>query len=896
MATNAFDQANLAFAQANSAYTQANAAFDKANTVSSSSGTFTVGDDLVVTNNVSVGGYIVPVEIGQNLGNVDYRWYNLYMDGGIYADGSFGNPGQILSSSDYGTLKWIDAPTGGGGGGGGSGTDSYARATANIAQTTAQAAFNKANTASASSTDAYARNTANTAYNNTIVLQAVNVTQNTRITTAQTTAQAAFDKANTVSTISGATGATGIAGATGIRGASGVAGTNGSNGVQGATGVTGASGVQGASGVGATGAGLTGATGVSGSQGASGATGTPGTDGTPGIDGATGAGLPGATGIQGATGVQGASGVGATGVGVQGASGATGPVGASGAGLTGATGTAGRSGARNFGVTNSGASAYTIDGASNPTLFLLRGFTYTFTVDAFGHPFWIQSVSGAYSVGDIYNTGVTANGNQGGVITFAVPFDAPSTLYYVCQFHPSMAGTINIGDAAPQGASGPTGADGATGPAGADGASGVAGATGAGVAGATGSIGLTGASGSNNLVWGATGTTRTLTGYVENGTTSTVRTAAITGGVLSLTLATFTPSVSAVALASSSLNWDVACTGFTATADNPSDVVDQYVSSVASIAQVSGSIATTLGNYSAGSYTNTPAGGVDWSISYTPNNSTSYIRSTSTTISGGSASGTITFNYYNGSSFTTWTSTASFSVTWATPTHSISLGSLTGSTFLQTYSSVGYTVSGTGITTSGNRVYSVTATGGTVSSGTGSGTFTFTTPIHKDNTGTSRYTTLSTTFTRPVAVTGTSYTATLGPTNTSSASASFTYPSYWLWTTSVATVPTRADIINGTGVEAGVVVLGDQVKTLATQAINNSDANPRAFWFAVRASASQPTTFKTGASAGLLSDVSYTDGGTIGLEPDTPPSGYTAENYHLYGFTLQPGTTYVSIS
>ena len=896
MATNAFDQANLAFAQANSAYTQANAAFNKANTVSSSSGTFTVGDDLVVTNNVSVGGYIVPVEIGQNLGNVDYRWYNLYMDGGIYADGSFGNPGQILSSSDYGTLKWIDAPTGGGGGGGGSGTDSYARATANIAQTTAQAAFNKANTASASSTDAYARNTANTAYNNTIVLQAVNVTQNTRITTAQTTAQAAFDKANTVSTISGATGATGIAGATGIRGASGVAGTNGSNGVQGATGVTGASGVQGASGVGATGAGLTGATGVSGSQGASGATGTPGTDGTPGIDGATGAGLPGATGIQGATGVQGASGVGATGVGVQGASGATGPVGASGAGLTGATGTAGRSGARNFGVTNSGASAYTIDGASNPTLFLLRGFTYTFTVDAFGHPFWIQSVSGAYSVGDIYNTGVTANGNQGGVITFAVPFDAPSTLYYVCQFHPSMAGTINIGDAAPQGASGPTGADGATGPAGADGASGVAGATGAGVAGATGSIGLTGASGSNNLVWGATGTTRTLTGYVENGTTSTVRTAAITGGVLSLTLATFTPSVSAVALASSSLNWDVACTGFTATADNPSDVVDQYVSSVASIAQVSGSIATTLSNYSAGSYTNTPAGGVDWSISYTPNNSTSYIRSTSTTISGGSASGTITFNYYNGSSFTTWTSTASFSVTWATPTHSISLGSLTGSTFLQTYSSVGYTVSGTGITTSGNRVYSVTATGGTVSSGTGSGTFTFTTPIHKDNTGTSRYTTLSTTFTRPVAVTGTSYTATLGPTNTSSASASFTYPSYWLWTTSVATVPTRADIINGTGVEAGVVVLGDQVKTLATQAINNSDANPRAFWFAVRASASQPTTFKTGASAGLLSDVSYTDGGTIGLEPDTPPSGYTAENYHLYGFTLQPGTTYVSIS
>ena len=709
MATNAFDQANLAFAQANSAYTQANAAFDKANTVSSSSGTFTVGDDLVVTNNVSVGGYIVPVEIGQNLGNVDYRWYNLYMDGGIYADGSFGNPGQILSSSDYGTLKWIDAPSGGGGGGGGT-VDSYARATANIASSTAQAAFNKANTASAASTDAYARNTANTAYNNTIVLQAVNVTQNTRITTAQTTAQAAFDKANTVSAGSGATGATGVAGATGVRGASGAAGSNGS---QGASGVAGASGI-----------------------------------GTAGADGATGP-----------AGIDGASGV----------SGATGPTGATGVGTAGATGSAG-----------------------------------------------------------------------------------------------------------------------------ADGASGVSGASG--VAGASGAVGASGAGGSSNLVFGASGSVRTLTGFTENGTTSTVRTAAISGGVLSLTLASFTPTVSAVALASSSLNWDVACTGFTATADNPTDVVDQYISSVASIAQVSGSIATTLSNYSAGSYTNTPAGGVDWSISYTPNNSTSYIRSTSTTITGGSASGTITFNYYNGSSFTTWGTTASFSVTWATPTHSISLSSLSGSTFLQTYTSVGYTVSGTGITTSSNRVYAVTATGGTVSSSTGSGTFTFTTPIHKDNTGTTRTTTLSTTLTRPVAVTGTSYSVTLGPTSTSNPSASFTYPSYWLWSTSVATVPTRADIINGTGVEAGVTVLGDQVHTLTTQAINNTDANPRAFWFAVRASATQPTTFKTGASAGLLSDVSYTDGSTVGLQPDSPPSGYTAENYHLYGFTLQPGITYVSIS
>jgi hypothetical protein len=95
-------------------------------------------------------------------------------------------------------------------------------------------------------------------------------------------------------------------------------------------------------------------------------------------------------------------------------------------------------------VTNSGASAYTINSSSNPTLTLQRGGTYTFDVSASGHPFWIQTVSGAYSSGNVYNTGVTNNGTDAGTITFTVPTDAPSTLYYVCQLHSSMRGTINI--------------------------------------------------------------------------------------------------------------------------------------------------------------------------------------------------------------------------------------------------------------------------------------------------------------------------------------------------------------------------------------------------------------------------------------------------------------------
>ena len=113
-------------------------------------------------------------------------------------------------------------------------------------------------------------------------------------------------------------------------------------------------------------------------------------------------------------------------------------------GPAGATGVTGVSIVDNFQVVNSGASAYTIDGANNPNLTLVRGQTYFFTVNASGHPFWIQTVSGAYSAGNIYSTGLTNNGTAVGGITFTVAAGAPNTLYYVCQYHSSMAGTILI--------------------------------------------------------------------------------------------------------------------------------------------------------------------------------------------------------------------------------------------------------------------------------------------------------------------------------------------------------------------------------------------------------------------------------------------------------------------
>jgi hypothetical protein len=98
-----------------------------------------------------------------------------------------------------------------------------------------------------------------------------------------------------------------------------------------------------------------------------------------------------------------------------------------------------------FNVTNSGASAYIINGASNPTLNLSEGQTYTFNIAATGHPFWIKTTP-VTGTGNAYNNGVTNNGIANGTITFTVPYDAPSTLYYICQIHGVMQGQINIID------------------------------------------------------------------------------------------------------------------------------------------------------------------------------------------------------------------------------------------------------------------------------------------------------------------------------------------------------------------------------------------------------------------------------------------------------------------
>ncbi len=269
----------------------------------------------------------------------------------------------------------------------------------------------------------------------------------------------------------GLTGSTGPAGTNGATGSQGPIGLNGATGAQGPTGLTGATGATGP--VGPTGSqgpiGLTGATGAAGAQGPAGPAGATGSQGSIGLTGATGAtgpqgsiGLTGATGPAGATGPQGPIGLtgatgpaGATGPqGPIGLTGATGPAGSQGAtgpqGPTGATGATGATGSvvATFNLTGNGSnylfgSAADFNAApfnADPTIYLMRGLTYQFVLNANGHPFRISTSNG----GPQYNVGVSSNDVQVGTITFKVPHDAPANLYYYCTVHAAMNGVFVI--------------------------------------------------------------------------------------------------------------------------------------------------------------------------------------------------------------------------------------------------------------------------------------------------------------------------------------------------------------------------------------------------------------------------------------------------------------------
>ena len=74
---------------------------------------------------------------------------------------------------------------------------------------------------------------------------------------------------------------------------------------------------------------------------------------------------------------------------------------------------------------------------------MVRGQRYRFAASVSGHPFYIKTAA-VTGTGSQYTDGVTGNGSQTGNIDFNVQHDAPSHLYYICQYHGGMVGNIYI--------------------------------------------------------------------------------------------------------------------------------------------------------------------------------------------------------------------------------------------------------------------------------------------------------------------------------------------------------------------------------------------------------------------------------------------------------------------
>jgi hypothetical protein len=105
----------------------------------------------------------------------------------------------------------------------------------------------------------------------------------------------------------------------------------------------------------------------------------------------------------------------------------------------------------NVSVTFSPQLAYVVDGQTEPTLQLVRGQIYTFTLDSSvsGHPFHIKTVGGVTGSTDDLPTGVMNNGVDNGVVTLTVPSSGQNTLFYQCGIHNFMTGSLQLVALAP---------------------------------------------------------------------------------------------------------------------------------------------------------------------------------------------------------------------------------------------------------------------------------------------------------------------------------------------------------------------------------------------------------------------------------------------------------------
>ena len=92
-------------------------------------------------------------------------------------------------------------------------------------------------------------------------------------------------------------------------------------------------------------------------------------------------------------------------------------------------------------------SKYYIDGILTKSLILKKGYTYYFdSTDSTtnNHPLFIGTTSSGGSYTYEYTSGVINSRTTNETITFIVPSDSPSTLYFNCGNHVSMGGSITF--------------------------------------------------------------------------------------------------------------------------------------------------------------------------------------------------------------------------------------------------------------------------------------------------------------------------------------------------------------------------------------------------------------------------------------------------------------------
>ena len=92
---------------------------------------------------------------------------------------------------------------------------------------------------------------------------------------------------------------------------------------------------------------------------------------------------------------------------------------------------------------------YYLDGSSNPSLKLKRGYVYYFDATdstTSSHPLLLSTSSSGGNTSGEYTNGVSNSQTENGTLTFQVPSDAPSTLYYIFAYHSGMGGEIAISD------------------------------------------------------------------------------------------------------------------------------------------------------------------------------------------------------------------------------------------------------------------------------------------------------------------------------------------------------------------------------------------------------------------------------------------------------------------